>query len=333
MSEQYNARHERRVTRFFLAAVNRFYLVAFTGIIGVILLVSYKQGVFVPHTPLYFYAADAIGISKGMPVKLFGLPVGNVRNMEIADRGVKVELSIVSDYLPRIPKDSQARLARESYVGGASLQIIPGADPNQAAKPVVAGDEIEFVTSHSIAEIIDDIKNQVTPLINDLRGMLAEINQPESDYRKSTSAARTLLEQLPVTNQEARQTLRDIDRTVVAVGREAEATLGTAARIGAQTEQQLPVLAGKLATTLDSLNEAVTQVRDATRKNSDALHETLRQTPALVRDGGDLVRDGQEIVGAVRNAWPIRNLVEAPAMRTLPVDSFESARPLAPAQR
>ena len=37
------------------------------------------------------------------------------------------------------------------------------------------------------------------------------------------------------------------------------------------------------------------------------------------------MRDGQEIVGAVRNAWPIRNLVETPATRTLPVDSFEAA--------
>jgi ABC-type transporter Mla subunit MlaD len=170
--------------------------------------------------------------------------------------------------------------------------------------------------------------------VSDVRGILADFNRPDGDYRKSSAAARELFEQLPATNQEARRLLRDADRSVLA----AEATFGSVSRVSAQAEQQLPVLAGKLTATLDSFSDAAAQLREATRKNSDALHETLRQTPALVRDGNDLVRDGQEIVGAVRNAWPIRNLVEAPATRTLPLDSFEADvavrdYPVTPAQR
>ena len=300
--------------------VNRFFVAALGGIIGVILLVSYKQGLFIPHTPLHFYAPDALGINNGTSVRLFGLQIGSVKNMQISDRGVKVELAIATEFIPRIPKGSHVKLARESYVGGASLQIIPETG-GAAAQPVSAGDEVAFVTGRTIVEIIDDIKNQVTPLVNDLRGTLADFNRPDGDYRKSSTAARELLEQLPATNLEARRLLRDADRTVLT----AEATFGSVSRVTTQAEQQIPVLAGKLTTTLDSFADAAAQLREATRKNSDALHETLRQTPALVRDGNDLVRDGQEIVGAVRNAWPIRNLVEPPAARTLPVDSFEGA--------
>jgi ABC-type transporter Mla subunit MlaD len=303
---------DRKVSRFFLAAL--------TGIFGVILLVSYKQGLFIPHTPLYFYAADAIGINKGMTVKLFGLQIGTVKNMEISDRGVKVELSIVNDYIPRIPKGSQARLARESYVGGANLQIVPSTDPARATNPMVAGDEIEFVPGRTIAEIIDDLKSQVTPLIGDLRGMLADINRPDSDYRKSAAAARELLEQLPATSRDAHKLIRDADHAV----QTAESTFSSVTRVSNQAEQQLPVLTGKIATSLDSLNAAAIEIRDAARKNGEALHETLRQTPGLVRDSGDLVRDSQEIVTGVKNAWPVRDLIEAPATHTLPVDSFES---------
>ena len=313
--------------------VNRFFVVALAGIVGVILLVSYKQGLFIPHTPLYFYAPDALGFNSGTTVRLFGLQVGTVRHMQISDRGVKVELAIVTEFIPRIPKGSHVKLARESYVGGASLQIIPKSGDG-ATQTIEAGDEVGFVTGRTIVEIIDDIKSQVTPLVSDLRSTLADFTRPDGDYRRSSTAARELLEQLPATNQEARRLLRDADRTVLS----AESTFTSVSRVSAQAEQQIPVLAGKVTTTLDSFADTAAQLREATRKNSEALHETLRQTPALVRDGNDLVRDGQEIVGAVRNAWPIRNLVEAPATRTLPVDSFETAvavraNPVTPAQR
>jgi ABC-type transporter Mla subunit MlaD len=174
-----------------------------------------------------------------------------------------------------------------------------------------------------VAELIDDFRTQVTPVINDMRRMIAELNQPNSDFRKSFAGANAVLRQLPETNRELRQLLRDTDRTMVA----AEAGLGSVVRVSAQLEQQLPMLAGKLGATLDSLSETAAQIRDATRKNGDALHEALVQVPGLLRDGGDLVREGQDIVGAARNSWLIRDNIETRSVRTLPVDSFEAATP------
>jgi ABC-type transporter Mla subunit MlaD len=313
--------------------VSLFFVAAVLGVIGVVLLVSYKQGAFVRHTTIHFHAADAYGINKGMAVRLFGLPVGNVSNMDISDRGVKVELSIISEYTPRLPKSSRARLVREGYIGTANIQIVPASEPGRATGPVAEGDEIEFIPARGVAELIDDFKIQVTPVINDMRRMIAEMNHPNSDFRKSLAGANTVFQQLPETSRELRQVLRDTDRTIVAVGRHAEASLGSVARVSAQLEEQLPLLAGKLGTTLDSLSETAVQIRDATRKNGDALHEALVQVPGLLRDGGDLVREGQDIVGAARNSWLIRDNIETRSVRTLPVDSFEAASPgSAPAQ-
>ena len=324
--------------------VNVFLIAAVLVLLGTVGLISYKQGVFVRHTSIYFYAADVFGINKGMTVKLFGLPVGSVKTMLIADRGVKVELSIVTDYLAHVPKGSRARLLREGYVGAANIQIVPSADPNRPAEPIAAGGVIEFVPNRGVAELmdlIDEMKIQVTPVLAQLHRALEAVNNPESDFRKSASAARVMLEQLPDTYQEARKVLRDVDRSLVALSPDLQASFSSAARLGAQAEQQIPVLTGKLATTLDSLTEAAQQVREQTRKNGEALNETLQQTPALVREGGNLlreggnlvregenlVRDGQEIVGAARNIWPISGAIEARTMHTLSVDSFESAGP------
>ena len=293
--------------------VSVFLLTALLGVVGVILLVGYKQGIFVRHTTIYFYAADAFGINKGMAVRLFGLPVGTVSNLDISDRGVKVELSIISDYTPRVPKTSRARLLRESYIGAATIQLVPGGEPGHALQPVAEGDEIEYVPARGVAELVDEVKTQLTPVINDLRKLLVDLNQPSSEFRKSMAGASAVLQQLPDTNREMRRMLQDTDNAVLAFG-----------RVSGQLERDLPGLTAKLGATLDSMAETSTQIRDAARKNGDALHEVLLQMPGLVRDGGDLVRDGQDIVGAARNSWLLRDNLEVKTMRSLPVDSFES---------
>jgi ABC-type transporter Mla subunit MlaD len=303
--------------------VSLFLLTAVLGVAGVILLVGYKQGIFVRHTTIYFHAADAFGINKGTAVRLFGLPVGAVSNMDISDRGVRVELSIISDYTPRVPKSSRARLLREGYVGAATIQLVPGGEPGLAQQPVVDGDEIEYVPTRGVAELIDDFKTQLTPVINELRRMVVELNQPGSDFRKSMAGASAVFQQLPETNRDMRKMLQDTGNAV----RHAETTFASFGRVSAQLEQQLPSLTAKLGATLDSLSETSAEIRDATRKNGAALHEVLVQMPGLVREGSDLVRDGQDIAGAARNSWLLRDNMEVKTMRSLPVDSFESTAP------
>src|ERR1019366_1778557 len=200
---------ERKVSLFLIAAV--------LVLLGAVGLISYKQGVFVRHSSIYFYAADVFGINKGMAVNLFGLPVGSVKSMLISGRGVKVVLSIVSDYLAHLPKGSHARLLREGYIGAANIQIVPGSDASLGAGPISAGEVIEFVPNRSVAELVDEFKNQVTPFLAQLHKTIEAINHPDSEFRKSATAARIVLEELPATNQEARRVLRDLDRSVLAV--------------------------------------------------------------------------------------------------------------------
>ena len=318
--------------------ISLFLVVALCGLVGAVLLVAYKQGAFVRQTTIYFYADDVIGINKGMTVRLFGLPVGSVKSLEITGRGVQVELSIISDYVPRVTKGSHARLTREGYIGAASILLVPGSDPKGSREPLAEGDVIGYVANRGVAELVDDIKSQLTPVVNELRRMMVELNRPDGDLRKSLQAASTVLQELPQTNREIRQLLRDTDRTVLAVGGKAEAALAATARVGTQVEKDLPELSRKLGTALDSIAEAASEMRTATRKNGEALHQVLSQTPALMRDGGQLLRDGQDVVSAAKNSWLIRDYVEPAAMRTLPMDSFESygggsAKPPAAAAR
>jgi phospholipid/cholesterol/gamma-HCH transport system substrate-binding protein len=311
--------------------ISLFLLTAVIGFVGVVLLVAYKQGMFMQHTNVYFHAPDATGINKGMSVRLYGVPVGAVKDIALAERGgVRVRLGINSDYIPRLARSSQARLVREGVVGAASLQIVTGG-ADQDRTPVAEGDVLRFIPHRSITEMVDEIRQQMTPAFQELRKAAAEMADPGSDWRRSVTAMRELIEELPRTSRELRQVLHTTERTMAlvgtqaeTVGKQAETTLNTFARLGTQTEQQLPLLAGKLATTLDSLNATAGQLRETTRTNGEALRELLTQAPELMRGSGELVRDSQELAAAARRTWFLRDYIEASEMRTLPVDSFES---------
>jgi phospholipid/cholesterol/gamma-HCH transport system substrate-binding protein len=314
----------RRQSAFFI-------LSAMLAFAGVVFLVAYKQGMFVEHTNVYFHAPDATGINQGMSVRLHGVPVGSVKEIQLAERGVRVRLGINTAFVTRIPSSSQAKLIREGVVGAASIQILTAAPAGAERIMVAEGDVIRFIPQRTMNEMFDEVRQQLTPAFQELRKVASEMSDPDSDFRRSVSATREVIEELPEMSRELRQLLRDTDRTMVTLGRQAETvgkqvsqTLGIVTRLGQQTDEHLPVLAGKLATTLDSLNATSAQVRETTRANGEALREILASTPELMRGGNELVRDSQEIAAAARRTWFLRDYVEAPGMRTLPVDSFES---------
>ena len=292
--------------------VNVFLLTALLGFAGLVSAIAWKQGLFVQHTQIYFHAPDASGINKGMAVRLHGVPVGAVKDIELVERGVRVRLGINSNYIGKLPRGSQARLTREGYVGAASIQILPGTAATDRA-PVAEGDEIRFIAQKGVADMLDEVRQQMTPAFQELRRAASELADPDSDFRKSVTALRQLIEELPPATRELRELVRETDRTMSIV-----------ARLGKQTEEQLPRLAGKLVSTLDSLDATATQVRDTTRANGDALRELLTQAPELVRGSGELVRDTQELTQGARRTWLLRDYIEPSQMSTLPVDSFES---------
>jgi phospholipid/cholesterol/gamma-HCH transport system substrate-binding protein len=330
MSEHTDRSAPPRRFRGIRSRVNTFLLTAVIGFAGLLGLVAYKQGMFVQHTNIYFHAPDATGINKGTAVRLHGVPVGSVRDIEFAERGVRVRMAINSQYISRLPRGAQARLTREGYVGAAQIHILPGTVATDRTS-VAEGDEIRFIAQKGMADMLDEVRQQLTPAFTELRKVASEMADPNSDFRRSVSALRTTIEELPPATRELRQLVREADRTMVTLGRQAEsvgtraeAALDVVARVGAQTEEQLPVLAAKLTGTLDSLDATATQVRETTRTNGEALRELLTQAPELVRGGNELVRDTHELTDAARRTWLLRDYIEPSQMRTLPVDSFES---------
>jgi phospholipid/cholesterol/gamma-HCH transport system substrate-binding protein len=303
--------------------VNAFLATALLLVVAFLGLVAYKQGWFVKQTPIHFVTANALGINKGMPVKLYGFTVGSVSDMQLSQEGVDVQLSIINANLPRIPRGSRARFARESGVVGASvIEIIPGKN----GVPVAAGERIDFEPSRGISEIIDDFRRQAVPAFNEIRQALSQMRQSGEDVSATLAGLRREVDQLPQTHRALRSLLHDASQATADVRRDAAAALHAAQRASESAERAatavdraVPIVSGKLAATLDSLEATSDQLR---RTGAQA-EETLRQAGPVLEHGESAARDASEVFNAAKRVWPISDSFQDSGERVLPIDSFE----------
>jgi ABC-type transporter Mla subunit MlaD len=297
--------------------VNAFLVLALLLIASFVALVAYKQGWFVHYTTLRFVTMDALGISRGMPVKLYGLTVGSVKDMAIAEEGVEVQLAINGEHMPRILKGSRARFSREAGVVGASvIQIIPVRGSRAGLAPLTEDSRIEFERSRGIAEIIEDLRVQSAPALSEMKQMFSQINRLGVDAEASLSVLREETERLPETHTALRKLIGDAGVTA----ERASATLDAARRASEGLERETPVIAGKLSTALDSINAAAGQIRETARQGEDA----ARRVGPFLDQGESVAREGREVIDAAKRTWPLSGAFREPRDPTLPVDSFEA---------
>ena len=297
--------------------VNAFLILALLLIGGFVGLVAYKQGWFIKHTMIRFITMDALGISKGMPVKLHGLTVGSVSELRLDDEGIEVQLSVNGEYMPRILKGSRARFARESGVIGASvIEIVPVRGSRAGLAPLESGSRIEFERSLGITEIVEDLRRQATPALNEMKQLFSQVNRSSGDFAATLSALRGEVQRLPETHTAVRKLIGDAGRTVEL----ASATLDSAQRVSEALARDTPVIAGKFSTALDSINAAAGQFRETARQGEDV----MRRAGPFLEQAESAAREGREVVDAAKRSWPLSGAFTAPRDPTLPVDSFEA---------
>jgi phospholipid/cholesterol/gamma-HCH transport system substrate-binding protein len=306
--------------------VNAFLLVALLLVAAFLGLVAYKQGWFVKQAPLHFVTANALGINKGMPVKLYGFTIGSVSEMRLSLDGVDVQLSIMNEYLPRIPRGSRAKFARESGVVGASvLEIVPG----KSGVPVAAGERIDFEPSRGISEIIDDFRRQAVPAFNEMRQVLAQMRSSGEDVSASLAGLRREIDQLPQTHRALRALLENAGQATADVHREAGDTLRaasraseSAARAAAAVDRAVPLLSDELLATLKSLEATSEQLR----KTGEQAELTLQHVRPVLEHGETAAREASDVFSAAKRVWPLSGSFKESGESLLPIDSFDGYR-------
>lgn len=296
-----------------------FVLPAVLGVLALLALVAWKQGLLAATRPLYVMTDSAAGITQGMPVKLNGFIVGQVTGIQLlppstqsAER-VRVSLEVLRRYLDYIPRTSRARLAQEGLIGQSVIEIVP---QRFDARAIRAGEVLPFGRSRGMADIASGLEDRLTPVLDNSRLLTARLADPQGELQGMLAAGRDAARDLSRTSAQAQATLAQAQLTMNALGRGADASLQRVDRTLAHVERDVPALLDTLAQTAANARDASEDVAALTRRSSE-------QLPRILDHAEQATEQGQALVEDVRGAWPLRALRREPTDALAPADSLD----------
>jgi len=320
-----------------------FVAVAVLILLGTIIASMIQHDAFTPTTRVYFFAHSAQGIRNGMSVQLSGFKVGSVRELRIQpDARVRVMLAIDNKYTALIPEDSAVGLAKEALIGASYIEIEPGKNTRQ---PVTNESVLQFYRVIDFADMAQDLKIKLDPILADIKKVTQSINDPQGDIHKTIANVRQATELVAQLAQQVNALAKHADSRIDTIAGKVEnvlektgtaldsakgtldtakstlararGTLDTAAHSLDPVDQQLPALLLRLDRSLSNIEAVTTDARKLSTKLDDEL-------PTAIRAGRGLVEDTHEIVEGAKRAWPVRNFVPPPGQKALPLDSYDS---------
>lgn len=203
--------------------VGIFVLVSVLAFLGTIYALGARARLFESRYTIYAEFAQVAGLAEGATVRLAGVQIGRVRDIQLAPEPggkVRVEMTVAKQYANRIRKDSVARIATQGLLGDKIVEITVGtanAPPVQSGEVLATRDPFEI--SDAIAQSADTIKG-ITGLAEALRKTAETLNQSGliEDASATVKSARALTEALgkdaAVTLQSARGLSERVGRLI-----------------------------------------------------------------------------------------------------------------------
>ena len=146
--------HNRDVTRKFLAGL--FFISAVVLIVIVVFLLGVEKGFTQPKFEMTALFIKVGGLSMGAPVRLSGVTVGTVSDIDFLDeevdgRGVKVVLNLFKRYQKQLYKCTSIAIITEGVLGDKIVEITtsPHFRRDDLSLPVIGEDPLDV---QSLAE-------------------------------------------------------------------------------------------------------------------------------------------------------------------------------------
>jgi len=269
-----------------------------SGLVVVIALVvasAREQGWGTRQVELRLRSTSADGLRAGQEVRISGLPVGQVRTLQLRpDARVDVLLTVQERHASLIGPRSIASLGQEGLVGDHFVVI--SADPQPGGKAsAVNGRLLPYEQPLAINN-----------LINRLAASQVELQRTLQNTNRLTA------KDLPLTLREMRRGLAGIQTLTTTLDREAAATApqlragisginrlsGTLDRETRATTPQLRQTLQQLNRTGDSAEQTAQEARQLLRQSQPLLISSLREIEGLSRSLNGLLKGLMALAGS-----------------------------------
>lgn len=129
---------------------------------------------------IYTYLDDSYAITPGSPVRLNGILIGKIVDVDLSgetsvNRIIRVDMEVREEMLQFIPTDSEAAVSSENVLGSKYINIKKG----QGSTPVEPGGEIASLDTRDFEEVVASGHETLTALRSILRRIDAIVAQVE----------------------------------------------------------------------------------------------------------------------------------------------------------
>lgn len=245
------------------------------------------QNMLLSSSSYYAYYEDVSGLMVSSRVKLRGVQIGNIQDIELEGEKVRVEMLIEDEYAALIPVNSVAELGAASLMGGTEIVIIQG-DATEMVKPdaVITGrikPDLVGTMSEKAGELLDGLNTTVDGINTLLSTNSEAINNMITNLEAMTSSINSMLNAARHDLNGTLSNLRTFTGTLAANSGRIEAMIGNIDQV--TTDLAEANFVEQLSSTLSSLDTIVTSI-----ENGDGTAGMLINDKALyqsLNDAGD----------------------------------------------
>lgn len=283
------------------AKVAVFAVLAVLAGIALIVALAIQQGYFSSRTELLVEVPSGTDLRPGMAVKLSGFKIGDVKSVALNENAhVEVHIRIEDRYMKWIKADSLVSMAREGLIGDPYLTVKSG---SPALSSLKAGESLSFIPSPALADIAQDVRNRILPVIDGTTTMLNYINDPKGDFRAAMGDMRKLVAELRESRKQMDRVLADVDQLA---REDMKRTLANTDRTLSTLEKEVTAMSTRTDASLGKLDEAAASARQAAVAATRAIDSASPRVDRLLDNTDAAVRDGRKLMDGAGKRWPFK---------------------------
>jgi phospholipid/cholesterol/gamma-HCH transport system substrate-binding protein len=210
---------------------------------------------------------------------------------------------------------------QEGLIGTSIIDISVGSPDLPRLKREEDGRRfIHFRRQEALNDIAMEMRDSVNNLFHEIHKTISYINDPQGEIKRTLANVERLTAGLEQTRGNADRLLLSgaatADKSALLIDN-LNVMAGNLSTVADNTSQRLPAMMDKVEKTLANVENSSMHVRNMTET------ATPRITPIL-HETEDLVSNTNDILGAVKRMWPVRNhMPEKDMPEIVPGDSHE----------
>jgi phospholipid/cholesterol/gamma-HCH transport system substrate-binding protein len=282
--------------------IGLFVLSALAGIVLAVILLGLQKDLFIAKYTLHFTVDQGTGFAKGMPVKLSGFRIGRVTELTLNDQAmVDITIEVARKYSKWIRSDSTVKLVKEGLVGDSIVEVAVGSLDKPELK---TGDSITYLKTKGLDDLADELADKVKPVLIEVRDIIAYINDPDGDLKKTIRNLEKLTRNLEATRSNADTLLLATTQNLEQISSRTTSLLDTATRkIDSLAVASLNTSLEKLPPLLEKTDAALTQVTAISLATKKLSEQAFPLIPGVLSRTEELLFSTDRLVNSLNNSW------------------------------